>query len=48
MSYSNACDIPVKIRANLVRLAGTESVALSATGLEEGSTLSSVTYRATE
>ena len=34
---------PVKVRADFVRLARTNSVALSATGLEETSTLGSVT-----
>ena len=35
---------PMKVGADLVRLARTDSVALSATGLEETSTLGSVTY----
>ena len=35
---------PVKVRTDFVRLARTNSVALSATGLEETSTLASVTY----
>lgn len=38
-----AC-LPVQVGANLVRLTSTESVALSTAGLEETSTLSSVTY----
>ena len=37
-------DLPVQIGANLVGLASSEGVALSTTGLEEGSTLSGVTY----
>ena len=36
-------DVPVEVGADFVRLASTESVALSATGLEETGTLSSVT-----
>lgn len=38
-----AC-LPVQVGTNLVRLTSTKSVALSAAGLEETSTLSSVTY----
>lgn len=34
----------MEVGADLVRLARTEGVALSTTGLEEGGTLSSVTY----
>ena len=41
---SSSPNAPVKVRADFVRLAATESVALSTTGLEEGGTLSSVTY----
>lgn len=37
-------DIPVQVGANFVGLASTESVALSATSLEERGTLASVTY----
>ncbi len=36
---------PVEVGADLVGLASAESVALSATGLEEGSTLASITCR---
>ncbi len=36
--------IPVQIGANLVGLTSTKSVALRATSLEEGSTLSRVTW----
>lgn len=38
-------DAPVEVGSDLVRLAGAESVALCATGLEEASTLTSVTYK---
>ena len=41
---SGDADIPVQVGANFVGLASTESVALSATSLEERGTLASVTY----
>jgi hypothetical protein len=39
----NDRDIPVEVRTSLVGLAGTKSMALCATSLEETSTLASVT-----
>ncbi len=42
-----SADEPVQVGANLVGFTGTDSVALSAPSLEEGSTLGRVTYDAT-
>ena len=47
MRLDERVDIPVKVGADLVRLARTEGVALSAAGLEETRTLARVTCNQT-
>lgn len=49
LGWTDGCSaLTVKVGANFVRFAGAESMALSATGLEERGALASVTCRASD